>query len=600
MNRIARYGSRREGIMRDQWRQAGLLPSLLSSSRLNRRALVRTAGTVAVAGPVGVTARRLGAAAQDAGEAIIRSRPRAAVMQEILAAYPLRREGAPEGGSVIVGNLGDVQTVNPLLAGSNTEVELVSLVYEGLVGMHPIDGSIIPWLADYELAADEVTYTFRIHPDARFHDGAPVTAADAAFTLEMLLDPANVGLASSIEAVLKEHRVVDDKTFVMVSNGPIASFLHDTVLLILVMPKHVWASVAPEDRPADPGSTGEDPARVVGSGPFRFAGRVPGDHVTLARNDDYWNRELSRVPYLDELIFQAMPDSQTRALALDVGDVDVARVPPTDIGRFANGGGVAVVSFDALGFTCYACQLDPGKTPLFQDKAVRQALFIALDRQAIVDSLLEGLSTVARGTQPPLSPAYRPGEFEPYDYDPERARELLAQAGWTDADGDGVVEKEGQRFSFSMLVRADSATRVSIATYLQDAWKDVGVEMTLDLVDFGTVGDRMDAGDFEMVLYAQGLGVDPSQGWFFATGANFFGYSNPEFDRLEAEQRRTLDPAQRIELIVKQSKIVWDELPIGILTFDGQTVGHTERLRNIFPNTYGGIFWSAPFWYLEG
>ncbi len=314
----------------------------------------------------------------------------------------------------------------------------------------------------------------------RFHDGAPVTAADAEFTLGTILDPANLGLASSIEAVLKEYRAVDDTTFVMVSNGPIASFLYDAALPILVMPKHVWAGVAPADRPSDPGSTGEDPARVVGSGPFRFVGRVQGDHVTLARNDDYWGRELSRVPYLDKLMFQAMPNSDTRTLALEVGDVDVARMQPTDIDRFVNGGEVEVVSYDALGYTCYACQLDPGKTPLFQDKAVRQALFVALDRQAIVDSLLEGLPAIARGTQPPPSPAYRPNEFEPYEYDPARARDLLAQAGWTDADGDGWVEKDGQRFSFAMLVRADSATRVSIATYLQDAWKDVGVEMTVE------------------------------------------------------------------------------------------------------------------------
>ena len=100
-------------------------------------------------------------------------------MQEILAAYPLRREGAPEGGSVIIGNLGDLETVNPLLASSVAAGELLSLVYEGLVGVHPVDGSIVAGLADYELAADGVTYTFRIHPDARFHDGAPVTAADA-------------------------------------------------------------------------------------------------------------------------------------------------------------------------------------------------------------------------------------------------------------------------------------------------------------------------------------------------------------------------------------------------------------------------------------
>ena len=207
-----------------------------------------------------------------------------------------------------------------------------------------------------------MTYTFRIHPDARFHDGTPVTAADAEFTLDTFLDPTNLTLLRlRVKAVLKEYRAVDDRTFVMVSDGPIASFLYDAALPIVVMPKHLWESIPPSDWPADPGSTGQDPARVVGSGPFRFVEWVQGDHATLARNDDYWDRELSRVPYLDNLVFQVMPDSRTRALALEVGDVDVARLSPTDIDRLANAGGVAVVSFVDLGFTYYACQLDRGQ-----------------------------------------------------------------------------------------------------------------------------------------------------------------------------------------------------------------------------------------------
>jgi peptide/nickel transport system substrate-binding protein len=297
-----------------------------------------------------------------------------------------------------------------------------------------------------------------------------------------------------------------------------------------------------------------------------------------------------------------VPDSQARVLALEAGEIDVALVSPTDVGRLANAGGVEVVTSDTLSFTYYACQLDPGKTPLFQDKTVRQALFVALDRQAIVGSLMDGKGEVARGTHPPLSPAYRPDEFEPYDFDPERARELLARAGWTDADGDGVVEKDGQRFSFTMLNRGGSDTRTSIAVYMQDAWAKVGVEMTVEQLDILTVLDRVDAGDFEMVMLGGGWSVDPGQGWTFATGGydNFFGYSNPEYDRLEAKQRSTLDPQQRIDLIVEQSKIVWDELPVGILAFDKGSIGHDDRLHNIFPNAFQGLFWSAPFWYLEG
>lgn len=580
--------------MRDGWRPAGLPPSFPLAGRLDRRALLRTAAALGVAGPVGIAAGRSGAVAQDAGGAIVRSPSRARVMREVLDRYPsLLQSGAPAGGSVIVANLGDLETVNLLLATSAPTIEILSLVYEGLVGVHPVDGSIVPGLADYERAADGVTYTFRIHPDARFHDGAPVTAADAAFTLETFLDPASLTYSAGAQDILRGYRVVDDRTFELVSKEPVASFLYDVPTVVL--PKHVWENVAPDDWPSDPGSTGRDPARVVGSGPFRFVEWVEGDHVTLARNEAYWDRELSRAPYLDELIVQIMPDSAARALSLNAGEIDVARVSPVDV----SASDVAVVSYDALAFLYYAYQLDPDRTPLFQEKAVREALFVALDRDAMVETILAGRGEVARGTHPPLSPAYRPEAFAPYAFDPARARDLLAQAGWRDADGDGVVEKDGTRFGFTLLSRGDNSADTSLVAYMLQAWAEIGVAVTSETLPPRTLFEREGTGDFEMVLLRTTLSVDPGQGWMFGTGAATNGYGNAEYDRLEAEQRRTLDPAQRIDLIVEQSRIVWDELPVGVLAFFEQTAGHTERLGNIVPNGFGGLMWSAPYWYLE-
>lgn len=583
--------------MRDEWRQAGLLPSLQQTGRLDRRTLLRTAGALGLAGPFGVISGRMGAAAQSTGGAIVRSPSRAQVMEEILAAYPLQRQGAPEGGKVIVANLGDVESVNPLLGGSGPTIEFLSLVYESLVGFHPVDGTIVPGLADFELAADGVTYTFHIHPDARFHDGAPVTAADAEFTLGTFLDPTSLTYSAGVKEMLKEYRAVDDRTFVLISNSPIASLLYDVPLV--VMPKHLWEGVALEDWPTDPGSIGQDPDRVIGSGPFRFVEWVQGDHVTLARNDDYWDRELSRVPYLDNLVLQVVADSAARALGLETGVIDVGRLPPTDVDRLTRAGGLAVVSYDSTGFIFYAYQLDPKQTPLFQDKTVRQALFVALDRQAIVDSILLSHGEVARGTIAPLSPHFRPDEFERYDYDPDLARDLLAQAGWADADGDGVLEKGGQRFSFTMPTRDDNTVDNLLNAYMQDAWAQIGVELTPEPMPFPSVLDRSDAGDFDMIRFRTGWTADPGQGSMFATDFSLNGYSNAEFDRLEREQRSTLDPDQRIDLIIEQAKIVWDELPIGILAFLNLSVGYTERLHNNFPNGFTGLMWSAPFWYLE-
>jgi peptide/nickel transport system substrate-binding protein len=219
----------------------------------------------------------------------------------------------------------------------------------------------------------------------------------------------------------------------------------------------------------------------------------------------------------------------------------------------------------------------------------------------MVDSILAGQGEVASGTHPPLSPAYAPAEFESYAFDPERARTLLAQAGWADTDGDGVVEKDGKRLSFTMLSSTTSTVADLLDAYMQQAWKAIGVEMQPEPLSFLAMLDRIEARDFEMVRLGFNWNLDPGQGVMFETGGafNFFGYSNLDYDRLEAEQRRTLDPARRIDLIIEQAKIVWKELPVGILAFRIMGVGHNERLDNVFPNAYS-LVWSAPYWYWQG
>ena len=166
-----------------------------------------------------------------------------------------------------------------------------------------------------------------------------------------------------------------------------------------------------------------------------------GESITLVRNDDYYQK----VPYLDSYVVRIWPDQTAMANALLNGEVDAATVQPADVETVEATEGLRVAIYPTRGFTFYMTNLDPEKSEFFLEKPVRQALMYALDRESIVNDILLGYGEVAQGTQPVISYAYAPDQITtPYTYDPEKAKELLAEAGWTDTDGDGIVDKDGK------------------------------------------------------------------------------------------------------------------------------------------------------------
>ncbi len=601
--------------MTDESRELNELSRALTGHRIDRR------GLMARAGVLGLTATALGAidpdfaGAQDAspeaasadGE-VIRSLTREEYYAQLREEFAFEEPQNP-GGQVILSQTSDISTVNGLLT-SNYPTAYITTgpLFEPLVGTSPIDGQIVPLLADsYELAADGKTYTFLLNKDAKWHDGTDVTADDVQFTFDVALDEKSPNpRRSSILQVLDSYRVIDPDTFEMVAKEPFATFLYDVPFAVTIMPKHVWEGVAPEAWPNDPGSTGQDPARVVGTGPFKFQEWAQGDSVTLVRNDDYYDKEA--VPAIDELVMRVLPDPATEVEALKAGEVDIVEViPAPQVEEVQNTEGLKVDIYPGYSFTYVGLNMDPEKTPLFQDQRVRAALFIAIDKEAIKENIFLGLGEVARGTQPKLSFAYAPESIdETYDYDPERARQLLADAGWEDTNGDGIVEKDGQDFRFELLTSSGGgAVLDQILAELQQRWQEIGVEMTPNLMEWSAMQDVTDnTHDFDALL--QSFVWDPAanQGALFRCdsytgGFNNLKYCNEEFDALDDQQLRELDREKRRELLIEQSNIVWNDLPVLIYRFGVERPGYTDRLHNYFPTGNGGPYWSLPFVWVE-
>ncbi len=516
------------------------------------------------------------------------------------------------GGQLILADISDIDSLNGLLSDDIPTAYIAGLMFESLVGVSPIDGSIVPGLADrYEVAPDGITWTFYLNEDAKWHDGEDFTAEDVAFSFDFALaDNTVYAYTSTVDSAVKSYEVIDENTIQIVAEDVLVTFLYDAPGTVAIVPEHIWGEVPFDQWPNDPGNTGEDPSRVIGTGPFTFREWVEGDHVTLNGWDEYWDQEA--IPNIDELIFRVLPDENTAVQALVAGEIDVLEgIPPAQVEDLEGAEGVDVRVYDTLRFNWYSPNLERA---IFQDKSVRQAMLYALDRKLIAEEIYLGFAEQANGTQPVLSPAYAPDEINTvYDFDPDRARQLLEDAGWTDSDGDGTVDKDlngdgnitvDEQLRFNFIYTEGVAIYEQMVPYMQQAWEEVGIDMLPQAVPFPTLQARLDSGDFDVALLGFSWSADATQGIMFRcdsfapNGFNSMRYCNEEYDRLDDQQLRTFDPEARRDLLIELSNIANDDAPNGILVFRQEITGTSTRVHNFFPTGFSFLA-TIPFVWVE-
>ena len=359
-----------------------------------------------------------------------------------------------------------------------------------------------------------------------------MTAEDVKFSFDALADPATGSTyTGSFNDSVESWRVIDDHTFEVVAKEPLYTFLYD--LMAFIVPKHIWESVPFADWKNDPGATGTDPSRVIGSGPFKFQEWKQGDSVTLVRNDDYYGK----APYIDSYVLRIWPDQTGVVNALLNGEIDAAGLEPADIAGVEGQPGIQVSHYPTRGFSYYEFNLNADVTTKWQDKRVRQAMLYALDRESIVNDIMLGYAEVAEGTQPVVSYAYAPDEITThYTFDVDKAKSLLAEAGWTDSDGDGVLDKDGESLSFELLYGGGSPVSDQLVAYMQDAWKAVGIAATPRALEFPALIEATTTNlDWDVALYGFSWDATFIQDAMFGcaqyqVGFNDMKYCNPDLD----------------------------------------------------------------------
>ena len=437
-----------------------------------------------------------------------------------------------------------------------------------------------------------------------WHDGKPFTARDVAFTFYSVLDPkvttphrayfdALVGFPELTakenpkrpeELAVRPIEIVDDHTVRFRLRYPSGSFL-----AVLVNPR---AGIIPEHllKGADL-NTADFNRKPVGTGPFKFVEWRRGERIVMEANERYHGGR----PALNRLIFRIIPDAVVLLQELRSGGVDFIENPPlTEMTRLKQTPGLQVLVADNTSYTYFGWRQDVAP---FTDIRVRRALNHAIDVPSIVKEVLQGYAAVATGQFPPSSWAFD-ASVKPYAYDPARAKALLAEAGFKPGP-DGVLVRDGKRFSFS--IRHDQANQAvkDTAVIVQEYLKRVGVEATLEPLDWPTFVKKLFASDFEGIVVAWTNHHDPdpfaytiwhSSQW---KGRNFAHYKNPKVDELLEQARRTNVVAERKRAYAEFSKVLMDDAPYVFLYFQQQVYITRQGYEGFVPiPTFAGVYQS--------
>ena len=512
-----------------------------------------------------------------------------------------------KGGTIIEGTFADAMYLNPIMHTDNASSKVNSMLYDGLTEINPEDLTSLPELAErWEVSDDSLTFTFYLRDDVTFHDGEPFTADDVKFTYEAILnEDINSIRRSDIADILTPEQIVvlDDYTIQFQLSQVDAAFLCCKTTYG-TLPEHILGELTPDEFNASEFNT----LAPVGTGPYMFREWVKDDHVALVKNPNYFQGE----PNFDFWYLKVVEDAIVEFAQLQTGEVDISENVDSSLWEEAvQQEHLECIPHARFGFTMYTYQLDPEKTPLFLDVRTRQALLYALDRQALVDSLVFGLGRVAHSTMPELSWAFNPDNEPRYEFDPEKAKELLDEAGWKDEDGDGVREahgvtgvEDGTPFSFVLNTNAGNTEREGVIVAAQQYWAEIGVDAQPTPIEWNALLAMLtETYEYEMIVVGFGWDTDPDQKTMWHTdsyggGFNMNTYSNQRVDEVIDAALLTVDLEERKEYYYEMQQILAEEVPAAILYFKDGTGCYNKRVHEVNINDFN-IYYNAHEMWVE-
>ncbi|MBV6398307.1 MAG: ABC transporter substrate-binding protein [Ignavibacteriaceae bacterium] len=534
---------------------------------------------------------------------------------------PIDTNGAVKGDWVIQQEMSDAEKLNPIVSNDATASEIANYIYDTLLEDDRVTYELIPGVAsELPVVSDDLlTYTFNLRKDVKFSDGKPLTGKDVIFTVKVIKNPFTdaQALRNYFSDVADVSLVNGDPYIVQFKmSKPYFRALY-SLGGFEILPKHIldpenltdkfdFAKLnlaeetfanAQEDfgdlrKHADFMNSQEvarDPKYVIGSGPYKLEEWITGQRVVLSRNENYWNKK-SEPAYPDKLVFKTIQDQTSAITAAKNGEIDIMNVV-RNIDFVENLKNPEQFNLEKaiVARPVYLYIAWNAKRPFFADRKVRMALSHCVDRETIINRILYGLAV------PIQSHIYYKSELlntdlEYIPYDLDKAKQLLNEAGWSDTDGDGVIDKiiDGKKVDFSFtFMNNQNPERGSVLLVLVNTLKYVGIKANIQDFEWSVFLDKQDRHEYDACIGGWVLSASPPDPFqiFHSSqsrdgGSNYISYDNPESDRLIEEYRITADENKRRELLMRWQRVIYDDQPYTFLWSPAGKYVYQKRFRN--------------------
>ncbi|WP_328410232.1 peptide ABC transporter substrate-binding protein [Streptomyces violaceus] len=526
---------------------------------------------------------------------------------------PQQARAADDGKVLTVAVAQSVDSLSPFLAVRLLSTSIHRLMYEYLTNYDPKDNHAIPGLATkWESSPDKLTWTYTIRSNSKWSDGKQATAEDAAWTFnKMMTDDGAATANGSYVGNFKKVTAPSPTKLVVELKKPQATM---TSLDVPIVPKHVWEKVSDFSE-----FNNDKNFPVVGNGPFTLTDYKADSYVRLKANKSFWRG----APKFDEVVFRYYKDQDAAVSALRKGEVSfVAGSPSLTPAQAASLEGAENIQVnDAPGRRFYALATNPGAKakngkkfgdghPSLLDQRVRNALFMAVDREAIIEKVFRGHAVEGEGYIPPRFSQYywKPSADQKLAYDPADAARLLDQAGYK-KDGDGKrVGKDGKPISYRVLCHATDPNDKAVGKYLQEWWGELGIGVRLNCLD--NVTDPWLAGKYDLAF--DGWSVNPDPDFVMSihtcgalpatpedTGATDNFICDKKYDELYARQLAEYDPAKRADIVQQMESRLYDLGYMNVMAYPNAVEAYrTDQIKSIttMPAKAGNIYGQDGYW----
>lgn len=461
-----------------------------------------------------------------------------------------------KGGTLVVAISANPDGLDPHKTVAAVTFEVVKNLYDTLVESDTL-GNIVPGLAEkWEASPDGLRWTFYLRKGVKFHNGREMTSADVKASFERILNPETKAPRAKDYAVIQNIETPDNYTVVFHLKEPQAAFLSNLA--------YGWASIVPVEEK-------DLRNRPVGTGPFRFVEWVPDSHVKLERFPDYF---IKGQPYLDTVIFKIMPDPAAKLAALKAGEVDVVdQVPPQEVEELKKNPEIKLVQAPSNGI--YIMALNNARPP-FDKKEVRQAISYAVDKRGVIEAAQWGQGAPIGSHMPPVSPFYV-DLTDKYPYSPDKARELLAQAGYSEG------------FEVTLIMPQPYDFHIRNCEVIADYLKKIGIKVKLETYEWGTWLEKVYKGrDYQATCIGHTGRLDPDpflNRYVSDSKENYMNYNNPRYDEIMRQAAVATDFQKRKELYAEAQRLLAEDAVALYLMAPLWTVGMRKEVEGwkIYP-----------------